>query len=436
MGHDGVMNPKKGKSPRTILDGLEEALGAKPVRAEVLKLGRVELDQLAGALGEFWRYQAEELIPEGASLIGGWRSAYGSEPTFREDLSDSLLYYPKLLLLDPLANFFDDRSSLPEPRGIRYLRRDGVYNTVQAGATIWSRAGSYESFREEPGVAATRFASIVDNLYALEGPIREGVTVLRSQWPILERRRAQLEAAVRHDVGSRDMQDFISSIPVDQIGLTAWDDLQGLSVSLDGPVRPADEKWRAEPFSYYLNKMLAVADAFGAQYVPASEVDLALLRLKVVTGAHREHPGGMLREISRVVVPSLEVPIRQAVAVRKSSDDFEDWRSALRTIQRDAAADSPAELRERVEDVLQPRVNKVRHDLEKSSLKDLVISDGADLVIDAALGFSVGIAAQEPLWGAAAGAGSGVLQWIRKAYTRPKPSGADAVLATLLRDLK
>ncbi len=182
--------------------------------------------------------------------------------------------------------------------------------------------------------------------------------------------------------------------------------------------------------------MLAVADAFGAQYVPASEVDLTFLRRKVVAGVHREHPGAVLREVSRVVVPSLEVPIRQAVAVRKSSDNFEDWRSALRTIQRDAAADSPAELRERVQDVLQPRVNKVRHDLENSSLKDLVRTDGADLVIDAALGFSVGFATQEPLWGAAAGVGSGVLQWIRKAYTRPEPSGADAVLATLLRDRK
>jgi hypothetical protein len=436
MGHDEVMSLKNGKSPRTILNALEEALGATPVRAEMAKLGPVELDQLAGALSEFWRSQAEELIPEGASLIGGWRSAYGSEPSFREDLSDSLLYYPKLLLLDPLANFFDDRSALPEPRGIRYRRRDGVYNVVQAGAAIWSRAGSYDSLREEPGAAANRFASIVDNLYALEEPIRDGVTVLRSQWPILERRRTQLETAVRHDVGSRDLQDFISAIPADQIGVTAWDNLQGLSLSLNDPVRPADEKWRAEPFSYYLNKMLAVADAFGAQYVPASEVDLTFLRRKVVAGVHREHPGAVLREVSRVVVPSLEVPIRQAVAVRKSSDNFEDWRSALRTIQRDAAADSPAELRERVQDVLQPRINKVRHDLENSSLKDLVRTDGADLVIDAALGFSVGFATQEPLWGAAAGVGSGVLQWIRKVYTRPEPSGADAVLATLLRDRK
>lgn len=438
MGHDEVMATRQRKSPQTgtVLDALENSLGAKPTERELSMLSITELDQLADELSEFWRAQADEPIPGGASLIGGFRSAYGSEPSFREDLSDSLLYYPRLLLLDPLANYFDDRSALPDTRGIRYRRRDGVDNVLQAGAQIWSRAGSYESLRDDAAAAAGRFAGVVHNLYSLEGPIRDGVTVLRSQWPILDRRRAQLKTAVRHDVASKDLRDFIWSIPPDEIGLTAWDNLQGLSVSLDGPVQPADEKWRAEPFFYYFDKMLAVADAFDAQYVPSSETDLAFLRMKVTVGMHRLHPDAMLREVSRVVVPSIEVPIREAAAIRKSSGDFEDWRSVLRSIQREASADSPAELRERVEDELRPRVNQVRRDLERSSLKDLVRTDGADVVIDAALGFAVLGATHEPLWGAAAGASSGVLQWIRRAYTRTKPSGADAVLTTLVRDPK
>lgn len=267
-----------------------------------------------------------------------------------------MLYYSRLLLLDPLADFFDDRSALPDTRGIRCRRRDGLDNVVQGGAQIWSRSGSYESLREDPAAAA-RFAGMVHNLYALEGPIRDGVTVLRSQWPVLSRRRAQLEAAVRHDVASGELQDFIASIPPEEIGLTAWDNLRGLTLSLDGPVRQADEKWRAEPFFYYLDKMLAVADAFDARYVPASVVDLEFLRKKVTVGVHRTHPDGMLREVSRVVAPSVEVSIREAASVRKSPDDFEDWRSALRGIQREASAGSPNELRQRVEDELRPRVN-------------------------------------------------------------------------------
>ncbi len=170
--------------------------------------------------------------------------------------------------------------------------------------------------------------------------------------------------------------------------------------------------------------------------MPSTEVDLTLLRRKVTVGVHRAHPEAMLREVSRVAVPSIEVSVRQAAAIRKSSSDFEDWRSALRSIQRGASADSPDELRQRIEDELRPRVNRVRRDLESSSLKELVRSDGTDVIIDGALGFSVGFATNEPLWGAAATVGSAVLQWIRKAYTRARPTGADAVLTTLLRDPK
>jgi hypothetical protein len=421
----------------TVIDALEHALGARPTQRDLAMLNLPELDELVGVLSEFWLAQADEPVPGGASLVGGWTSAYGSEPSLRAELSDALLYYPSLLLLDPLANFFDDRSALPAARGIRYRRRDGIDNVVHSGPELWSRADAYESLREDPKSAVDRFARIVDNLYALEGPIREGVVVLRSQWPVLARRRVQLESAVRHDVGSKDLQDFISSIPPDEIGPMAWDNLRGSSVSLSDPIRPSDAKWRAEPFFYYVDKMLAVADAFNAQYVPSSEIDLALLRKKVTVGVHSVHPEAVLREVSRVAVPSIEVSVRQAASIRKSSDDFEDWRSSLRNIQRGASADSPEELRQRVEDELRPRVNKVRRDLEGSSLRNLVRTDGTDVIIDGAVGLSVAsFVSHEPLWGAAAGLGAGVLQWIRKAYTRPRPAGADAVLATLIRDPK
>jgi hypothetical protein len=85
------------------------------------------------------------------------------------------------------------------------------------------------------------------------------------------------------------------------------------------------------------------------------------------------------------------------------------------------------ELRQRVEDELRPRVNKVRRDLESSSFKELVRTDGTNVIIDGALWFSVAVATQEPLWGAAATAGSGVLQWIRKAYTRAADWGGCCV---------
>lgn len=420
---------------RNVLDALQDVLGANPKRSDLEKLSVSELAAIGDELGEFWRQQADEAIPGGASLIGGWRSANSSEPAFREDLSDSLLYYPTLMLLDPIADFFSRAATLPEPHGIRYRRRDGRDNTVSAGARLWASHYTFESLRvDNPDLAAARFAAVVDNLYALEVPIRSGVTVLRSQWPILERRRTQLETAVRHDVASSELQDFIASIPADTVGPTVWDNLQGLQLSMNGPVHHADKRWVAEPFFFYIDKMLAVADAYGAQYVAANEQDLNLLRRKVTVGLHRSHPGAMLRDVADIVVPSVDVPIRQAAAIRADSSNFDDWRSALRTIQRDGSADTPEVLRERVEDTLRPRVNQLRRELESSSLKELVRHDGVDLVIDAVFGMAAALVTKDPLVSVGATVGAGVTQWILKAYTRPKPSGADAVLATLLRD--
>ena len=419
---------------RTILDAVESALGAKPTQQELRKLTVPELDEIAGRLDEFWRDQARQPIKAGASFIGGWRSSHGSEPSLRADLSDSLLYYSRLLLLDPLADFFNDGSVLPSPRGVRYRRPDGRYNTVSAGARIWSQAGAYESLREDRDMAAARFASMVRNLYSLEKLIREDIIVLRSQWPVLAQRGTQLDTAVRHDVQSKDLQDFIKSIPPDEIGLTAWDNLQGFAIAGDGPVHVADEKWRNAPFFYYLDKMLAVAHAFDAQFVPPTKQDLQFLRKKVTVGVHRMHPGAMLREVSDFLLPSIEVPIREAVAVRKSSDNFEEWRVGLQHIQHEASGDTEAELRDRVEEELLPRMNRVKRDLEKSPLSLNLRPDAINFVIDAAVGLAVADLTHQPSWGVATGATSGILHWIVKAYTRPKPQGADAVLATLLRD--
>lgn len=422
---------------RTVLDALEDILGGIPTRHSLLLLTINELDAIEEHLAVFWAKQADEPVADGASFIGGWKSAHSTEPGLREDLSDSLLYYPTLMILDPIADFFARPEALPESHPIRYRRRDGRYNVLRAGARIWSFPNTYAALRvEHPVLAIGRFAAIVDNLYALEAPIRAGVTVLRSQWPILERRRLQLEAAVRHDVSSADLQNFIASTPPEAIGPTVWDNLQGLQISLDGPVHDADKRWVAEPVFFYIDKMLALADAYGAQYVAATKPDLALLRHKVSASLQRTHPGAMLREVADIVVPSLDIPIRQAAAIRADSSDFDDWRSALRILQRDGSADTPEMLRERVEDTLRPRVNQVRRDLQRSSLAEVVRADGVDIVIDATCGLAAAALTHDPLVSVGASVAAGITQWIRKAYLRPRPSGADAVLATLLRDAR
>ena len=420
-------------SPVTVLDALENHFGDRPSEESLKKLSTADLTELRDVLGDFWEVQADQAGADDASFLGGFYAAYDVEMQLRRELSDALLYYPKLLLLDPLANYFDDRSSLPEMRSIRYRRPDGAFNLIQGGPKLWDSSAMYMPDSDDSGEAALRFAAIVKNLYDLETPIRTGAIELRSQWPILRKRRSELETAVRHDVANSDLQAFIARIPADETGLTVWDNLRGMQVTMDLPVHPQDEKWRNAPSFYYVNKMLAVADCYDATYVPTTEVDLELLRLKVNAGLHSLHPEQMLREVARVVVPSVEVPIRQAAKMREDSENFDDWRRGLRRIGRDGVNDSPEELRQRIGDELLPRVHAVQRELKGSSLGDLIRSDGTDVVLDATATLGAVTMFGEPVSGLAAVGGSGLLKWLRKAYMRKGPGGADAVLATLIR---
>lgn len=63
-----AMRPKM-SSAATVLDALENSLGAKPTQRELAMLSLAELDQLAGVFEEFWLTQADEAIPGGAPRL-------------------------------------------------------------------------------------------------------------------------------------------------------------------------------------------------------------------------------------------------------------------------------------------------------------------------------------------------------------------------------
>ncbi|MRG58784.1 hypothetical protein GE115_02690 [Agromyces sp. CFH 90414] len=419
----------------TVLDVVETALGAKPKRAELERLTISELEELRDLLSQLWEAQYDQPAGEDAYLVGGWLGAFWSAGSLRAELSDSLLYYPRLLVLDPLADFFAEASLLPPSRGIRYRRRDGQYNTVMTGASEWSQWSSFARLRETPELAASQFAAIVSNLFEVEHLIRSGVVVVRSQWPTLRQRAHQLATSVRHDIRSSEMQAFARSVSASGAPLQVWDNLRGGAVEMQLPVHRADEPWQSEPAFYYLSKTLAIADESSAQYVPATEQDLDLLRLKVRTALPSMHPAKFLREVSRVIVPSVDVPIERAIEIRESSENFDDWRRSLRKLRRAVSADTEDDLTEQVQDELRPRVRAVERELKGGSAS--VREDGAAIVIDGMIGLGVGLAvgaaAQDTFAGIAAGSLSGAVQWIRRAYTREKPGGADAVLATLIK---
>ncbi|TFB56336.1 hypothetical protein [Cryobacterium tagatosivorans] len=416
----------------TALDVLENALGSRPTPEQLRKLTIPELDELSGLLGELSEAQCDDEIPGGASLIGGWLGGYWSEPSLRGDLGKSLLYYSNLLVLDPLADYFDDRSRLPATRPIRVRRKeDKQFNTLTSGPDMWSRNGSFGSLRDAPEEAVGRFAAIVGNLYSLEPLIRSGVVVLRSQWPILSRNSEALAASVRHDIRSKEMQSLAREPSTAGDSFAVWDNLRGGAVSFPSGVLSSDEPWETQHVFYDLAKTLAIADAAGAQHVPSTERDLELLRTKVSSAARSTYPRAFLGEVARVAVPSFDIPIQQAVAMRESSASFEDW---LDLIRRAGAADDAGQLRERVQDELRPAIRSVEAEIGKSTMLSLLDKTLADVIFTGGVASIAALASGgSPIASAGAAAASGIVSWIRRAYGQRSLGGAEAVLAALVR---
>lgn len=421
----------------TVLDALDNALGGNPQDGALERLTLNELDNIGGLLTKFWDAQrdAEDSHDRGdrASFIGGWMSSFWSEQVLRQDLSDALLYYPKLVTLDPLADFFSHGEGLPKPWSVRYIRTDRQVNTTSSGPTMWRRQGCFDTLRSEPATAAAHFARIVRNLYSLEKPIRAGIITVRSQWPTIKAAEHALETAVRHNTRSLEVQEFLRSAKTND--LHVWDNLAGGQLTTNLPVVRQDAPWQYAPPLYYLAKTLAVASAADAQYVPLNETSLGLLRT-VYNQSVRAHPSAMLREVARLAVPTAEIPLNEAVALRASSEDFEDWRLALQGLHRDTLGADPHALKERVEEALVPRIHEVERGLRRSSIGESFRRAGSDFVVDGAIGVATSIAASQTGnigIGLASAAGGGLLRWLFRQYAPQPTSGAQAILATLIR---
>lgn len=123
-----------------------------------------------------------------------------------------------------------------------------------------------------------------------------------------------------------------------------------------------------------------------------------------------------------MLVPDLQLTAKTAVAIRQSEDAFEDWRAELRRLAREGRDDSPAELRERVQDQLQPVVRRVEKAISRSSIASRALKEqSASTMITTAVGAASAAATTGmPVVAAVSGIASGVLQWIWKAYRPPR----------------
>src|SRR4051794_25731837 len=110
---------RKPKGPIvTVLDVLDELFGGVPDDETVAALTL----ELVDALGQRVNAAADRLAqvtvardPIGDVIYpGGWLSSGWAETLFRPELNQTLLYQPRLLLHDPLAEyFFSDFDSIP-----------------------------------------------------------------------------------------------------------------------------------------------------------------------------------------------------------------------------------------------------------------------------------------------------------------------------------
>lgn len=132
------------------------------------------------------------------------------------------------------------------------------------------------------------------------------------------------------------------------------------------------------------------------------------------------------------LVPDLTLDPSTAVKVRASEESFEEWRSALRDVQREAATlSSEDDLKQLVEDRMRPQVEAVTKSVSVSeSLRATAGSTVAAAVIGAGTGPLTGATLKGSIAGASAAA---VATWITNAYRARRRDGSSAVIAALLR---
>lgn len=135
-------------------------------------------------------------------------------------------------------------------------------------------------FKDSPETLRARLGHIAEFLSDIEPLLRDNNVVMRSQWPIITSRVQPLMASVRHDSRNEEFLNYLQKASEDE-PFPVWDNIRGLRALPATPLRAADERWRFQYESFYLAKTLAVADAVGATYVPASDVEMDVLRLKL-----------------------------------------------------------------------------------------------------------------------------------------------------------
>jgi len=360
---------------------------------------------------------------------------------FRPDLYSALLYQPRILVHDPLADYFGltDLNILPELHSIRGKFANGDSAVITGGPRLWASGMTYAGQRENLTRARTVVDQMLQRLMELAPLVRSGVVVTRSQWPSIIGRKEAILTSSRHDVRDPVMLDAVRQ--PGGLAAPSWDNLRGMKVTPSGGTNPVDEPWTWQPEFYYLAKTLAFADDIGAVYAPIETSDRRLLKAKIEAMGPKfprlaSGPSDrLLREVGSFLVPDFDLDPKDLVAIRQSEPAFEDWRSLIRDLERESNGLDEADLRQLIADRVGPLVDAVVKATSRSqALKDGARGALAEVVIEAGVGAGVAaVTASDPLVGASAGL-VGVARWLWTAFGPPASfDDRRRVVAAMLR---
>jgi hypothetical protein len=429
----------------TIVDVLENALGELSA-ARALSLSATEIAALSEAVNAFYEPWEPPANNDALRLYaGGWIAGNFQADDARQQLLSSLLYSPQAVIHDPIAEwFFPARERLETPPPIRGRQR-GV--KVASSEPHLLRGNGYLTFQDQPERTQHELALVLPILAQLAPLIRNGTIIPIPQWQIVQRQQDAILSAVRHDVRDPAFAELVER-DWERMPPPRGDHIRGAMLTPPGgPVARDSLRMVSQDPSYYLSKTLMLAEATGSRYVPPAAADVALRDYRLAKlGEELRRKDIDLQVIAALDAAELpflgDLDAQTIARVHRDEAAFADWRSGLRKAARtietlpSEGAVFRDEAKEVLADELLPQARQVAKAVARSNvLKNAAKEQSATLGVGAISTIGAAQLLGTPLAPAAL-VGLGISAIGRAAYASlfgPKPEGAHAVLATLVR---
>lgn len=370
----------------TIVDVIEGYFGETPNPGDVKKLTLNQIEDFKDRVIEFCDSQGPVNFDENEKpvYIGGFESYWPGVPELFKSLSLSLLYQPRLLVHDPLGEYFGLNSinDLPEMKKIKSKLPSGAQSIGSRGPRNWALNYSYIGEKASGKNVYDSVDTRIQSIIKMKPLLRSGALIARSQWGVIHEYSNEILASSRNDVNNRMMIEFVQETQRSGGSITAWDNIRGLRVSVPGAkVSHSNEIWSWQPEFYYLAKSIKFADYAGSVYVPNNSEDYGLLKTKIESNfvnrdkyyeASKNRVSGRREEILNLVVqkliPNFEIDPSTAVAIRESEEAFEDWRLFIRDLQRESQGLNEGEIQELVDDRVTPILDNINKRISASAI--------------------------------------------------------------------